>query len=296
MALWKRLAIVLGSFCIIFLIGFPVYWAFISSISPRIELFSIPPHWIPNNPTLINYQILFFGSREIIEKLPFAERYKISFSYAVDSFWPCLRNTVILAVSVAVASAIISALSAYVFKRFTIRGKNLIFVCGLIFVALPPWASLISLYTLMSELKLIDTLLGLFLLVLASRIPLDTWLMTSFYEKLPKDLEDAAFVDGCSKLSAFTRVILPVIKPGIAAVSIIAFLGAWGNFLIPLIFSTSLNSQTLTVMIAGFFRLEEPLYEMMCAASILTVLPPLIFVAIFERYIEMGMLAGAVKG
>jgi multiple sugar transport system permease protein len=161
---------------------------------------------------------------------------------------------------------------------------------------LPPIAILISLYLTMVQLHLLDTRLGLILVYCSFITPFVLWIMSGYFRSIPRDLEDAARIDGCSRVGALFRVVLPLARPGLLATGLFGFLLAWDEFLYALVFTSSLSSKTIPVAIAEFTGRHAVDFGMMATGGVLASLPPLVIAFVFQRYIVGGLASGAVKG
>jgi len=283
-----RIFLSLGVMLLVFWSLAPLVWVVISSISPRVELYSIPPHWIPHNPTLANYETVLL-SGATYRSAPVG-------SSTAQFFVRGLVNSIIIALATTAIVGILSTFAGYAFARLAFRGKGPLFLGMLMLLAIPLWSSLITLYSIFSTLGLLDTLAGLTIIYATYQVPLAVWLMRIFFERLPIELDEAARVDGASTLTVLTRVLFPIALPGLISVLIISFLTAWNNFLFPLIFSFTENSRPVTVVVSQFFGFEEVQFDYMSAAAVVAMVPPVVFTLFFQKYLVSGLSAGAVKG
>jgi multiple sugar transport system permease protein len=265
----------------------PIYWVVISSISTRIELYSVPfKHWIPQSPTLQNY----------IDVFTTGPKYRAGgFLPSATLLYSGVRNSILVALLAAALLSVLASLAGYAFARLNFRGRSFLFFMMLLLVPLPIWVSLIALFQLMSVLGLIDTKLGLVLLFVAYGAPLYVWLMQTYIRATPRDIEEAALIDGASRFRALRDVVLPVAFPGLVSVFLVAFLTVWNAFLIPLIFTNSESAQPLTVVLSLFIGQYEVAWEAMSAAAVVTILPPVVMALFFQRYIVRGLALGAVQ-
>jgi multiple sugar transport system permease protein len=265
----------------------PLVWVFISSISNRIELYAAPiKHWIPEQATLDNYVELFTSGPKYRGGIALPSR---------DLLLSGLRNSIILSTTTAVLLTAAGLLGGYVFSRMKFRGKRTIFLLLVILVPLPIWASLTSLYFMFSQLGLLNTHLGMILLFVAYGLPLYIWLMKTYIDSgLPREIEDAAAIDGASPLRALFSVVVPIVRPGLAAVFLVAFLTTWNSFLVPVILGNSPDSQPMTVVMSFFIGQHDIEWTSMSAAAMLTIVPPLLLALFFQRYLVRGLTIGAV--
>lgn len=257
---------------------FPIYWALRTSLLNDADITSQPIKYFPNPASINNY----------LHLLGFHEQTSIwqSFSRALsNSLITCLLATIIV--------VIISVVSGYVFARLEFHGKNMIFFMVLITMALPAYTVLIPLYKIMISLELVDTQRGITLIYVSAFVPLSIWVMRNYFKTIPKELDEAAMVDGASKLRALWT-ILPLTLPGVITAAILTFLNAWSQFLIPLVFAPS-ETKPLTVLITEFNGRYTMEYGMITAAGMLTMIPPILIVLFLNRYLINGLMSAAVK-
>ena len=264
----------------------PIVWIFISSISVRAELYSVPPHWIPREPTLAPYRTVLFEGEGFRGAAGQA---------AAELIRAGLINSLIISTSTTLLVMALAPLLGYVFGRLEFPGRRALFYFVLALIALPGWPIIIGLFPMMSSLRLLDTRLGLVILLFTYRIPFEMWFMTGYFRAVPAEIEDAARVDGCTRLQALYRVTIHMVRPGIVAVSIISFLHSWNFFLVPLIMAYTLRSKPLTVTITEFVGQYYVHWDLMSAATILAIVPPVVMVILFQRHIVRGLSAGAIR-
>lgn len=269
-------------FLVLLLIFAPVAWLFISSISPRVELLETPPHWIPENPTLDNYRDVLFPGEDS--------------SRAAKDFRSALTNSLIVASTVTVISLVFGTLAAYAYARldFPLRRTGLITYMGL--RMLPAISIVMPLYVILRDNRLLNTRAGLILVYLSFVLPFVIYIMTSFFQGISPELESAARVDGCTRLGALWRVILPVSLPGLVATGVFAFLLAWDEFFFALLFTSTPAAKTTPVAIAEFTGRHAIDFSAQATGGVLAAIPPVLLALIFQRYIIAGLTAGSVKG
>lgn len=283
----RQVVIYIGCALVLFWVLAPIYWIVVSSISTRTELYARPYKiWFPSHPTLEHYIALFTSG---------AQYRSGGFSPTAGLMGLGMRNSLLISVSAALLVTLLSTGAGYVFARLNFRGKQLAFYFLMLLMPLPLWVALIALFFLMTQLQLIDTIPGLTLIFIVFLSPLSVWLMSTFIRDIPSEIEDAAFVDGCDRWQILARIVFPLARPGIIAVFLVALLSTWNNFLIPLIFSRTSNSQPLTVVLTLFVGQYEVAWEDMAAAAVLTMLPPFLMALFFQRYLVRGLTMGAVK-
>ena len=265
----------------------PIYWVLVSSISTRQELYARPYKiWFPQNPTLESYRTIFTQGAKFRDG---------GFSPTADLMSSGLRNSVIISVASAGLVTLMATGAGYAFARMNFAGKNVIFLLIMLMLPLPIWVSLIALFFIMSQFKLIDTLLGLILIFVTLLLPLSVWMMTTFVRDIPSEIQDAARVDGADRWRLVFSIVLPLARPGMVAVFLVGMLTTWNNFLIPLIFSRTDDSQPLTIVLTLFIGQYEVAWEDMSAAAVVTMLPPFLMALFFQRYLVRGLTMGAVK-
>jgi ABC-type glycerol-3-phosphate transport system permease component len=253
--------------------AFPFYWAILSSFTPEARLFQ-RPSLLPTALVTEHYRALF------------DER----------DFLVPIRNSLIVAGTTTVFCVVVGGLCAYALARLRFRGKTALL--GLILaVSVFPQISVVSpLYLLLRSLRLINTYPGLILPYLTFAMPLTVWLLVGFFKQLPAELEEAAMVDGASRLRALREVILPVALPGLAATAILTFVYSWNEFLFALSFTLGPERQTVPVAIALFRGQYQVPWGQILAAAIVATAPVALLVLLFQRRIVQGLTAGAVKG
>lgn len=256
---------------LIYIVG-PFVWILNASFQTRVELFSRPPTWLPSSLYLQNY-------REVLGD---------------QALRKALGNSVLLATSTTLAALSIGSLAAYAFARLQVPAKNALFVGILGSQMLPTVSILIPFYITMRRLGLIYTYQGLILAYLTFSLPYVIWLLRAYFLSIPKEIEDAARVDGCSYIGAIVRVVLPLSAPGFISTAIFTFIGAWNQFMIPSVMSND-ATKPLTVKIAQYMGEEWTAYEHMFSAAVIGTLPILLLVILFQRYIVKGLTEGGIK-
>ncbi len=261
----------------------PFLWLLISAISTKAELLSNPIHWIPSHPTLVNFQKLFMGGVTSIS------------GGEIPPFQDAIRNSLVVALSATLFCLIIGALAAYAFARLNFWIKNQLLVVVIAIRMLPEIALVVPLYILMRSLHLMDTPLVLIIVYTSFLLPFIIWLLKSYFQSIPKELEEAAYVDGASRMQILVRIILPLSVPGLITSGIFALLTAWDEFLFALIFTSTYNAKTIPVSISEFTTRHMIDYSLMTAGGLIAALPPIIFTLLLQKHIINGLTAGAVK-
>ena len=285
--LMKRVCIyLLCAIALLWAIG-PIYWILVSSISTRMELYATPiKSWFPSEPTWEAYIRLFQGGGQYRGG---------NVSPTEGLMWSGLYNTLFVSVVSALFVTFLSTNAGYVFARIKFKGRGFIFFFLMLMMPLPLWVSIIALFFIISNAGLIDTISGMILLFIVFLLPLGIWLMSTFIRDINPEIEEAAIVDGCNRWQLLRWIIYPLSKSGLAAVFLVSFLTVWNNFLLPLIFTRSPDSQMLTVVLSLFVGQYEVAWEDMAAAAVITMMPPFLIALFFQRFLIRGMTLGAVK-
>ena len=278
----QKLLYLLLTIPVLAFIFFPLLWLFSASLSTQVELFTVPIHWIPEHPTLQNYTDIFFPSQAA--------------SSVPRTFAVALLNSMKIATSVTVICILIGSLAAYALVRIPF-GLNRPIQLGLIATRMIPEVSLIlPLFIIASSLQLINNPIVLILTYMSFALPYAIWLMAAYFQTVPVELEEAARLDGCSRLGILFRVVMPISVPGLVSTAMFVFLLAWDEFFYALIFTSTLAAKTVPVALAEFIGRYVVNVNGMMAGGILAAIPPVLVALIFQRYIVGGMTAGAVKG
>jgi N,N'-diacetylchitobiose transport system permease protein len=253
---------------------FPVYWMVATAFKPGQQILSYTPQWVPTHPTLSNF-------RDAIHQ-PF--------------FWNAVKNSLIVVTTVVALSVVLAFLASLALAKFHFYGRKAFIVLILGVQMVPLAALIIPLYILMSRLGQIDKLTGVIAMYLTFVLPFTVWTMRGFLLGIPKELEEAAMVDGATRFGAFVRVLLPLVGPGLVATSIFAFIQAWNEFIIAYVFLHTPEKQTLMVWLASFTTLRGTDWGPLMAGATLCALPVVVFFLLVQRRIAFGLTAGAVRG
>ena len=252
----------------------PIYWMVATSLKKDREIYGYEATLIPQQPTLSNYVTVFRDTPYLL----------------------FLRNSVTVAVASTLLSILIACLGAYAIARLNFPGRALL-ARGLVVTYLVPASLLfIPLFALLSALRLTDTLQGLTLAYLGADVPFCTWLLMGYFASIPVELEEAALVDGCSRLGSLFRIILPMSLPALAVVAFFSFTQSWNEFLYANVFVNSVEVRTITTGLTLFVVEDVFFWGPMMGAAFLSALPPLIVYLIFQRWVVKGLTLGAVKG
>jgi len=252
---------------------FPIAWIMLTSIKTELDIFSIPPQ-VFVRPNFTSYtKFLGLGSQSAL---------------------PFIWNSIFIAVVMIVLTLLISSLVVYAFSRYRFRWSGYLLVLMLATCLLPPVTAVVPLYLVFRHLGILDTKLILIMVYTALNIPFATWLMKSFFDGIPKDLEEAAALDGCGALRTFARVTFPLASSGIAATSVFVFLLAWNEFMFAFML-TSVKVRTMPVRLAETIGEMQIFWQDMATLATLIMLPALLVGFFMQRYLIRALTAGAVK-
>ncbi len=267
---------------VLLFIYMPIAWLVISSISTRAELLNTPIHWIPQNPTLKNYiSILTPGTAA---------------SEVSKTFMITLRNSLLVSTAVTIICLSIGSLAAYSLSRMRVRFRGWVLIGIMATRMIPEVSLIIPLYIIAVKIGLYNTPPVLILTYLSFALPFAIWLMVSFFDTIPIELEDAARIDGASHIRTLFSIILPISTPGLVSTALFVFLTAWDEFFFALLLTSTVAAKTVPVAIAEFAGRYVVDVGGMMAGGVIAAVPPVLLSLLFARYIVSGLTAGAVKG
>ncbi len=269
----------IGLFLAMALICLPGLWIVLSSLRPTVEIMAKPPVWIPRNVSLDAYVAMFSGVGQ--GGIP-----------VLDYF----RNSLIISVTSTVIALCIGMAGGYAFARYRFRGKTSIFLGFMLTRTVPGIALSLPLFFVYARLGIIDTHFGLILAYVALNVPFTVWLIDGFFRQVPRDLAEAAQIDGCTRWQAFWRVEFPLARPGIASAGIFAFLISWNEFALASQLTRSTNSKTLPVGLLDYTAEFTIDWRGMCALAVVMIIPALTLTFIVQKHLVSGLTSGAVKG
>jgi len=253
---------------------FPFYWMLNTALKPHSEVFLSPPTFVSANWSLAAFTTL------LVER-PFA-RYFL--------------NSLVVSAGSTLLSVTLAALAAYGFTRFHIRGASALIVFLLFTKMLPETLLIIPYFRLMSELGLINSYLALILAYSSFALPFSVWMLIGFFRSIPREIDEAAIMDGATRLVVFWRVILPLARPGLVAVALFTFLISWNAYVWALVLTTDPSMFVLSVGIANMVGEYRVQWNELMAAAVIAALPVIVLFAFLERYLVSAITAGAVKG
>jgi multiple sugar transport system permease protein len=256
----------------------PIYWTINTSLQTEAQAGSKPAHYVPPTPTLKHY-ITLLGSDGTVP----------------DQIRRSTINILVECGAATIVTVVLSTLAAYAFARMRFRGRNLLFYSVLATMAFPAYTTLIPLYRIMSDFGLVNTYTGIVLVYVSGFLPLATWIMHNYLVSLPTAIEEAGQVDGAGRMQILWHVLLPLALPGIISTAIITFLFSWTQFLFPLVLSTDLSTQPLTVVVQSLQGQHVVPTTLLSAAGVIAIVVPAVIGLTLNRYIVNGLLTGSVK-
>ena len=253
---------------------FPVFWMVSTAFKPDNEINSLSPTWFSTHPTLEHFRD----------------------AMARPYFWEVVKNSLIVVGAVVALSMVVAFLAAVALAKYRFTGNKLFVVLVIGILMLPQAGLVIPLYVVLAKYGLTNHLLGLVFTHLVILLPFAVWTLRGFIMGIPKELEEAAMVDGSSRLGAFTRILLPLVAPGLVATSVFVFITSWNEYIFANVILTDQANQTLTVWLSYFYGTSRATdWGGLMAASTLTAIPVVIFFLLVQRKIAFGLTAGAVK-
>ena len=262
---------------LIFTVG-PFVWTFMISVTPDYAIFAPTSKMLPESITFANYVELFSGSRR------------------GNAFFKGMYNSM-RAVGITLVIGIpIAMMSAYALSRMEFKGRKVIKNLFLITMVIPVMATIIPLYRMFAAGKMLDHIFWLSMVYVSSYLPMASWLISNYFATIPKELEEAAMIDGCGRGAAFFRIILPLSRPIILSVTLIMFLNTWSQFQIPLILASSMETKPMAIVVSEFMTKDSIQYGLIAAAGMTALIPPALTAMLFRKYRISGMMGGSVKG
>ena len=280
---FRRRLLSLGHFVGLFLamsfICLPGFWVVLNSFRPTVEIMAKPPVWIPTELNLDHYRAMFGGIGEG--------------GVPVLTYF---RNSLIIALTSTVIALLIGMAGGYAFARYRFRGKSAIFVALMVTRAVPGVALSLPVFIIFGRLGIIDTHFGMILVYVALNVPFTIWLIDGFFRQVPKELAEAAEIDGCTRWQAFWKVEFPVARAGIASAGIFAFLTSWNEYALASQLTRSVNSKTMPVGLLDFTSQFTLNWGGMCALAVLMIIPAAVLTFLVQKHLIAGLTFGGVKG
>jgi N,N'-diacetylchitobiose transport system permease protein len=267
---WNAVGVVLFA-----LMVFPVFWMISTAFKPDDQISSVTPTWFSGNPTLRHFRD----------------------ALARPYFWTDVRNSLIVVLVTVALAMVLAFLSAIALAKYRFNGRKLFIVLVIGIQMLPAAGLIIPLYVVLARFHQVNKLSGVILVYLTTALPFCVWTLRGFILGIPKDLEEAAMVDGSTRLGAFVKILLPLVAPGLVATSVFTFITTWNEYIFARILLSDGSTQTITVWLSYFLGTSRNTdWGALMAASTLIAIPVVIFFLFVQRKIAFGLTAGAVRG
>ncbi len=252
----------------------PLLWVLSTSFKPNLEAISFPPKFLPDEPTLDNYFFVLTDPKLVTS----------------------LFNSLAVSLGSTALSVLVSALGGYAFARFDFKGKTLLISTILGLFMIPIVINIIPLYIMLSNIGLLNSLLALVLTFQILIIPLNIFLLKNYFETIPKELEEAALIDGCSKMRAFWHIIVPISMPGFLIAAILSFRFSWNEFVLPIVLSNRPDVMVFQVALYQFISLYRIDWGYLTAGINIALIPVVVLMLFFQKRMIRGLTLGAVRG
>ena len=256
----------------------PIIWAIIVSFTPEYEMFKNTSTFLPKEPTIDNYVKLFTASDR--QSKMFFVGIMNSIKTAFITIFLCLPCSI---------------LCAYAISKMKFKGRKVVKTIILISMAIPAFTTIIPLYRMFSLMSLLDNLFSLSLIYVTSFLPINTWMISNYFDTIPSDIEEAAYIDGCNEIDVLFRIMLPISDHIIMSDFLLVFLMSWGQFQIPLILASSAATKPISIVTSEFVSKDSIQYGITTAAGLLAIFPPALLAIIFRKFLVRGMTGGATK-
>ena len=264
-------------FFVLIILG-PIAWAIIVSFTPEYEMFKNTSYFLPKEPTMDNYIKIFTAS---------SRQSKMFFIGVINSV-----KTAFITIFLCLPFSI---MCAYAVSKMKFKGRNIVKTLILISMAIPAFTTIIPLYRMFSLMSLLDNLFALSLVYVTSFLPINTWLISNYFETIPVEIEEASYIDGCNEIDVLFRVMLPISAPIILSAFLLVFLMSWGQFQIPLILASSTATKPISIVASEFVSKDTIQYGITTAAGLLAIFPPALLAVIFRKFLVKGMTGGSGK-
>lgn len=270
----RRIAVNAAGVGISLVLLFPVYWMVLTAVKPSSEILTFTPKFIPSSISLDSFR------RAI----------------SAPHFWDAVQNSLIIAGTVTVIAVALAFLAAVAIARFRFYGRRAFIFSILVVQMVPLNAMIIPIYLLLNEVDQVNRLSGVVITYLTFVLPFTVWTLRGFVANVPRELEEAAMMDGCTRFQAFYRVIFPLVFPGLVATSIYALIQAWNEYIVAYVLLSDQSKETLPVWLVSFVTARGIEYGPLMAGATMMSLPVIVFFVIIQRQVVSGLVAGAVKG
>lgn len=278
---FHRVLVAAVIFAAIFVSVIPIYWILVTSFSLDVDLMQTSRNWFPPRPTVKNYRDALGIGQGVYGV---ASQVKIT-----------LINSTVISFSVTGITLILAIMSAYAIERLRVPLRGYVSFFVLLTQMLPPVILVIPIYLSLARFGFLDRKVPLAIIYIALNLPFAIWIISSYFRRLPMSVEEAAIIDGCGYVRVLWNILVPMSKPALFTSGIFVFLSAWNEFIIALVLTSSLRAKTLPISISEFMGRFYTNYPLMCAAGIVSMIPPIVFAAIFQNLLIEGLAKGAVK-
>lgn len=257
----------------------PLLWSFIISITPGGEVMKMSTSFLPETPTLENYQQLLDPS-----------------SNAHETVFGGLRNSLISSAYTIIIGVPLAIVTGYTFVRFQFKFRQAMLRLLLITIVIPVFTTIIPIFAMFSEYGLLDQIFWISVIYVTAFLPLATWMMVNHFNSIPKEMWEAAQLDGCNEWEVFLHIIFPMSKSAVITSVLTLLLMSWSQFQIPMILTSSQDNKVVTLVLSEFMTRDAIDYSMIASAGLFTIVPPALIAIVFRKYLISGLSAGAVKG
>ncbi|MGF3067157.1 carbohydrate ABC transporter permease [Facklamia sp. P12950] len=275
---WDWLYIITVIIFLLFTLG-PLIWAFIISVTPKAELMKAGGRFLPSQATFTNYQSLFDPTDK-----------------AHITIFNGLKNSLISSLYTLFIGVPLAVLTSYAMVRFRFRLRKVILRLLLITIVIPVFTTIIPIFAIFSNYQLLDKLFWISVIYVTAFLPLATWMLITHFNKIPKEMWEAAELDGCTEWQLFWRVILPMSRTAIITCVLILLLMSWSQFQIPMILTSTQNNKVITLVLSEFMTRDAIDYSMIAASGLIAIIPPAVIAMIFRKDLVSGLSAGSIKG
>ncbi len=272
-SIFMRILFILSLSLIIAFIVLPYVWTFLTSLKNTGELYSTTVSYLPKSPTLGNYRELFTST----------------------DFFPAMFRSLIISLLTSAIAIVVSSMASYAFARYEFKGKKLALSGILLLYMFPTVLYLTPLFLVFKNMRILGTWWCLLISNCTFTIPFSIWLLASYIQEIPKELEEAAKIDGATVSQVFLKIVMPLLKPGLVATGSYVFISSWNEYLFSVMFTSS-ATRTLTVSLASLVGEYDIRWDMISAGAVTAIIPVVIIFLLFQKNLVAGMTAGAVKG
>lgn len=274
---------------------FPIYWMANLSLQTEVQIYTVPPYYLPPTPSINNYWFSFDIESAVRYFLEQGQALSLFIPGVIKDFPRSILNSVIVGVTVMIYNILAGTLGAFGITRIRFKGDMPLFFSSIAGRLIPPVVIAVPYYVIVRSVGLLDSLLAVILVHIMFTMPFTIWILNTYLLTIPTDIEDAARVEGYSYLEILRRITFPLIKPAIVAIGITSFMISYGEFFFTLLLTQSAASRTIPVIIGSAVAIPRVTKGLICAMGIIGIIPAVIVIIMFRRYLISGLVAGAVK-